>query len=239
MKTPYGLDVSENCVSCKLRKDHWFCSLSSGVLHSFNAASHLSTYPGGAILFVEGQLPRGASVLCSGKVKLSRTSSDGKVLIVKIAEAGEILGLSAVVSGTCYEVTAETEAPCQVNFIEREALLHLIEKYGELGLHSARALSTDFQTTYRDIHHLVFARSTSGKLAKLLLSWTPNREKHTLGDEIRIRNAVTHEGMAQMIGASRETVTRLLCDLKKKELIRREGSTLIIRDRAALEAMAA
>jgi CRP/FNR family transcriptional regulator, cyclic AMP receptor protein len=239
MNTPYGLKISENCVSCKLRKGHWFCSLSSGVLQAFNTASHLSTYPGGAVLFVERQNPRGAFVLCSGKVKLSTTSRDGKVLIVKMAEAGEVLGLSAVVSGTCYEVTAETEAPCQVNFIEREALLRLMEKYGELGLHTAQALSADFQTTYRDIHDLVLARSCSGKLAKLLLSWTPSREKHTLDSEIRIQNGVTHEGMAQMIGTSRETVTRLLSDLKKRELIRREGSTLVIRNRTALEAIAA
>ena len=239
MITPYGLNVSENCVSCKLRKDYWFCSLSSGVLQPFNTVSHLSTYPGGAILFVEGQSPRGASVLCSGKVKLSRTSRDGKILIVKMAEAGEVLGLSAVISGTCYEVTAETTVPCQVNFIERKALLRLMEKYGELGLHSAQALSTDFQATYRDIHHLVRPRSCSGKLAKLLLSWTPGGEKQTLGSEIRIQNGVTHEGMAEMIGTSRETVTRLLSDLKKRELIRREGSTLVIRNRTALEAMAA
>jgi hypothetical protein len=121
MNTPYGLEMSENCVSCKLRKGHWFCSLSSGVLQQFSTASHLSTYPGAAILFVEGQMPRGAFILCSGKVKLSTTSRDGKVLImiIKMAEAGEVLGLSAVISGTCYEVTAETAAPCQVNFIER------------------------------------------------------------------------------------------------------------------------
>jgi CRP/FNR family transcriptional regulator len=209
------------------------------VLQPFSTASHLSTYPSNAILFVEGQMPRGAFVLCSGKVKLSTTSRDGKVLIIKIAEAGEVLGLSAVVSGTCYEVTSETASPCQVNFIEREALLRLMEKHGELGLHSAQALSTDFQTAYRDIHDLVLARSSAGKLAKLILSWTPSREKHALSSEIRIRNGVTHEEMAQMIGASRETVTRLLSDLKKKELIRLEGSTLVIRNRTALEAMSA
>ncbi len=239
MNTPYGLEMSENCVSCKLRKGHWFCSLSSGVLQPFSTASHLSTYPGNAILFVEGQMPRGAFVLCSGKVKLSTTSRDGKVLIIKMAEAGEVLGLSAVISGTCFEVTAETATPCQVNFIEREALLRLMEKHGELGLHSAQALSTDFQTAYRDIHELVLARSSAGKLARLILSWTPSREKHTLSSEIRIRNGVTHEEMAQMIGASRETVTRLLSDLKKRELIRLEGSTLVIRNRTALEAMSA
>jgi CRP/FNR family cyclic AMP-dependent transcriptional regulator len=53
-----------------------------------------------------------------------------------------------------------------------------------------------------------------------------------------VRSGLTHEEMAQMIGASRETVTRLLSDLKKKQLIRLEGSTLVIRNRTALEALA-
>jgi CRP/FNR family transcriptional regulator len=80
MNTPYGLQIVENCMSCPLRKDGFFCQLSSEVLRSFSASSHLTTYPGGAILFVEGQMPRGAFVLCSGKVKLSTTSREGKVL---------------------------------------------------------------------------------------------------------------------------------------------------------------
>ena len=209
------------------------------MLKSFSAASHLSTYPGGAVLFVEGQMPRGAFVLCSGKVKLSTTSREGKVLILKMATPGEALGLSAVISGTCYELTAETAGPCQVNFIERDALTKLLDKHGELGLHSAQALSNEFQSAYRDIHDLVLARSSAGKLAKLLLSWTTGRDKENGACEIRIRSSLTHEEMAQMIGSSRETVTRLLSELKKKELIRLEGSTLVIRNRTALEALAA
>lgn len=239
MNTPYGLEIIESCLTCKLRKTKWFCSLSPEVLKSFSGASHLSTYPGGAVLFVEGQMPRGALVLCSGKVKLSTTSREGKVLILKMAEPGEVLGLSAVISGTCYEVTAETAGPCQVNFIDREALMKLAEKHGELGLHSAQALSKEFQSAYRDIHDLVLARSSAGKLARLLLSWTTGREKENGASEIRIRSSLTHEEMAQMIGSSRETVTRLLSDLKKKEFIRLEGSTLVIRNRMALEALAA
>jgi CRP/FNR family transcriptional regulator len=184
-------------------------------------------------------MPRGALVLCSGKVKLSTTSREGKVLILKMAEAGEVLGLSAVISGTCYELTAETAGPCQVNFIEREALMRMVERSGELGLHSAQALSREFQSAYRDIHDLVLARSSAGKLARLLLSWTTGREKENAASEIRIRSSLTHEEMAQMIGSSRETVTRLLSDLKKKELIRLEGSTSVIRNKTALEAIAA
>lgn len=239
MNTPYGLEIIENCVSCKLRKDKWFCGLSSEVLKAFSAATHLSTYPGGAVLFVEGQTPRGALVLCSGKVKLSTTSRDGKVLILKMAEPGEALGLSAVISATPYELTAETAGPCQVNFIDRESLMKLLDKYGELGLHSAQALSREFQSAYRDIHELVLARSSTGKLARLLLSWGGDHEREAGTREIRIRSSMTHEEIAQMIGSSRETVTRLLSELKKRELIRLEGSTLVIRNRPALEALAA
>jgi CRP/FNR family transcriptional regulator, cyclic AMP receptor protein len=235
MNTPYGLEIIESCNGCKLRKEHSFCNLSPGLLKLFNAASHSSTYPGNAILFVEGQMPRGAFVLCSGRVKLSTTSRDGKVLILKIADAGDILGLSAVISGTEYEVTAETSMPCHVNFVEREALIDLIAKNGEMGLRSAEALSREFQSAYRDIHDLVLARSSAGKLARLLLSWTDGQKTER---EIRIRSSLTHEEMAQMIGSSRETVTRLLSDLKKKEFIRLEGSILVIRNKTALEALA-
>ena len=202
-------------------------------------ASHLNTYPGGAILFVKGQTPRGVLVPCLGKVKLSTTSHDGKVLILKMAEPGEALGLSAVISGTPYELTAETTGPCQVKFIDREALMKPLEKHGELGLHSAQALSREFQSAYRDIHELVLARSSAGKLARLLLSWSGGHERDSACREIRIRSSMTHEEIAQMIGSSRETVTRLLSELKKKELIRLEGSTLVIRNRTALEALAA
>jgi CRP/FNR family transcriptional regulator len=238
MNTPYGLEIVDSCLTCKLRKDSWFCSLTPDVLKLLSGASHLSTYPGGAILFVEGQKPRGAFVLCSGKAKLSTTSREGKVLILKIAEAGEVLGLSAVIAGEPFELTAETAGPCQVNFVEREALLRLMEKNGELGLRASQALSREFQSAYRDIHDLVLARSSAGKLARLLLSWTPIREKFE-PPEIRVRASLTHEEMAQMIGSSRETVTRLLSDLKKKELIRVDGTTLVIRNRTALEALAA
>src|SRR5258707_13038032 len=70
MNTPYGLQMVENCVTCPLRKSSWFCGLSPDLLKSFDSFSHLTTYPGGAILFVEGQMPPRTFVLSSGKVKL-------------------------------------------------------------------------------------------------------------------------------------------------------------------------
>ena len=238
MKTPFGLTIIENCTTCKLRKGHWFCGLSPEGLKLLDAASRPSAYPHGALLFVEGQQARGAYVLCSGQAKLSTTSREGKVLILGIAGSGEVLGLSAVLSGGAYELTAETSGPCQINFVERNGLLTAIERSPEFGLHTSLALSRQIQRAHRDIHDLVLSRSSAGKLARLLLSWSQRREKLTLGAEIRVPATLTHEEMAQMIGSSRETVTRLLGDLKKRELIELDGSTLVIRNRVALEALA-
>jgi CRP/FNR family transcriptional regulator len=192
--------------------------------------------PGGVVLFVEGQTPRGIFIVCSGSVKLTTTSKDGKVLILKQAEAGEVLGLSAVISGTNYEMTVETAMPCQLNFIGRQDFMTLMQRESEVGMHAALWLSREFQGAYRDIHDLVLARSSSGKLARLLLSRAPVAVQHT--GELHLRSGMTHEEMAQRIGSSRETVTRLLSELKKKRLIRLEGATLVIRDRTGLEALA-
>jgi CRP/FNR family cyclic AMP-dependent transcriptional regulator len=206
------------------------------VLRSVDGASFHSVMPSAAVLFVEGQSPRGVYVLCSGKVKLSTTSREGKVLILKQAEAGEVLGLSAAISGTSYEMTAETSTPCQLNFISRQDLMSLLQRQSEIGVHAAQALSREFQSAYRDIHDLVLARSSSGKLARLLLSCAPPGTREST--EQRLRSSMTHEEMAQRIGSSRETVTRLLSNLKKRRLIRLEGATLVIRDRSGLEALA-
>jgi CRP/FNR family transcriptional regulator, cyclic AMP receptor protein len=236
MRTPYGFDIIESCMGCKASREGFFCRFSPEVLRSVDEASHHSIMPAGALLFVEGQTPRGVFIVCSGKVKLSTTSKDGKVLILKQSEAGEVLGLSAVISGTNYEMTAETAVPCQLNFIGRQDFMNLLQNESEVGVHAAMWLSREFQGAYRDIHDLVLARSSSGKLARLLLSCAPRGLQES--EELHLRSVMTHEEMAQRIGSSRETVTRLLSDLKKKRLIRLDGATLVIRDRTGLEALA-
>ena len=235
MKAPYGLDLNDDCTECTLRKPGFFCGFSKETLHALNLVSHKSVLPARAVLFVEGQAARGLFIICSGKVNLSTTSREGKILILKTAEAGEVLGLSAAISNVGYEATAETATPCQLNFVDRKQILDLLENHKEVGVHVAHCLSRDFQAAYRDIHDLVMTRSSAGKLARLLLSHSADDDESA---ERRVHSTMTHEEMAQRIGSSRETVTRLLSDLKKKQLIRSEGSLLVIRDRCGLEALA-
>jgi CRP/FNR family cyclic AMP-dependent transcriptional regulator len=236
MKVPYGLNLSDNCCDCSHSRPGFFCAFSGPVRQFLNQCSHKSTLPAGAVLFVEGQSPRGMFILCAGRVNLSTTSRDGKILILRTAEAGEALGLSAAISDLGYETTAETSTPCRVNFVERKYLLEMLESSSEVGLHTSQCLSRAFHSAYHDIRDLVLTRSSAGKLAKLLLAQTVN--PHMGASDVRIHSFMTHEEMAQRIGASRETVTRLLSDLRRRQLIHFDGPTLVIHDRNALEALA-
>ena len=237
MLSPYGLDIIENCLTCKMRADHIFCDLPAAALQSFENVKYATAYPKGAVLFVEGQSPRGIFVLCKGRVKLSICSTDGKTLILKIAEPGEVLGLSASVSGKPYELTAETVDPCQVNFVKREDFLRFLRENPDACLRVAEQLSEKYNSACREIRSLGLSHSAAEKLAKLLLEWSAKNGEAAKA-EPRMKLALTHEEIAQMIGTSRETVTRLFADLKKRQIVQAKGSTLLIRNKAALKAMA-
>jgi CRP/FNR family transcriptional regulator, cyclic AMP receptor protein len=235
--SPYGLDIIEDCLSCKMRAEHIFCDLPAAALHSFEAIKYATAYPKGAVLFVEGQAPRGIFVLCKGRVKLSICSTDGKTLILKIAEPGEVLGLSATVSGKTYELTAETIDPCQVNFVKREDFLRFLKEHADACFRVAEQLSEKYNTACREIRSLGLSHSAAEKLAKLLLEWS-SRSGESTKQEPRVRLSLTHEEIAQMIGTSRETVTRLFAELKKRQIVNARGATLVIRNKAALRALA-
>jgi CRP-like cAMP-binding protein len=104
-----------------------------------------------------------------------------------------------------HESTAETGTPCQLNFVDRKHFLELTESQSDVGMHTVRCQSRDFQSAYRDIHHLVLTRFSTGKLARLLMSHSLTQGVEAA--ETRIHSSMTHEEMAQRIGSSRETVT--------------------------------
>ena len=235
--TPYELDITENCLSCKRRVEHTFCDLPAAALQTFETIKYATTYPKGAVLFVEGQVPHGIFVLCKGRVKLSIHSSDGKTLVLKIAEPGEVLGLSANVSGTPYELTAVTLDSCQVNFVKLEDFRRLLREHSDACLHIAEQLSDKYHDACGAIRAIGMPHTAAEKLAKLLLKWSTRNEEAAKA-EPRVKLALTHDELAHMIGTSRETVTRLFGDLKKRQIVQKRGSILCIRNKAALKNLA-
>ena len=174
-------------------------------------------------------------MLCSGRVKLSTSSADGKTLILRISEPGEVLGLPATVTGSCYELTADVIEPAQANFISRNEFLNFLKENGEAALRVAQQLGETYHAAVSEMRTIGLSHSAGEKLARFLLEWAANYPEEK--GQIRIKLTLTHEEIAQMIGSSRETVTRLLADFRKKQLLQVMGSTLVIKNKAALESI--
>lgn len=235
MKAPYGFEIIESCVSCPHREDRLFCNLPPAAVQALSAITSPAAYPKTAMLFVEGQSPRGVFILCGGRVKLSTSSADGKSLIVRIADPGEVLGLPATVTGKPYELTAEVIEPTQANFIARGDFLAFLRQHGEAALRVAQQLGETYHSAIAEMRNIGLSHSVGEKLARFLLDLS---ESHDNGKgEVKVTLTLTHEEIAQTIGASRETVTRLFGEFKRKQLMQVKGSTLIIKNKAGLESV--
>ena len=145
--------------------------------------------------------------------------------------------MSATISGKPYEVTAETIDPCQVNFVKRDDFLRFLKDDVEACFKVAEQLGEKYHNACKEVRALGLSHSAAEKLATLLLEWSSkNAAAGKL--ELRLKLRLTHEEIAQMIGTSRETVTRLFAELKKRQIVQSKGSTLVIRNTGALRDMA-
>jgi len=233
VRAPYGLEIIDTCTNCPQRGDRLFCNLPPAAVERLAAITAPSTYPKGATLFVEGQSPRGVFILCSGRAKLSTASADGRTLILRISDEGEVLGLAAVVCGKPYQATADILEPTQANFISRNDFLGFLHEYSEAALQAAQQLGENYHHALSEMRTICLYHSAAEKLAQFILEWCA--EHATGGDEGQAKLVLTHHEIGQMIGASRETVTRLLGRFKKRQLLQIKGSTITIRDKPGLE----
>lgn len=189
------------------------------------------------VLFSEGHPAQGVYVLCTGSAKVSICSAEGKKLIMRIARPGDVLGLYAGLTGRPFEATAEMVEPGRVGFVSRQDLLTLISKQEAFGVGLVQLFSEQFREFVDHTRMLQLSESATEKLARLILKWSRDFGELTTGG-IRLKILLTHEEIAQLIGASRETVTRLFSVLKRERIIGLRGGLMVIRDRAALASMA-
>lgn len=210
-------------------------NLSPAIAEAVEQVALTTTYPTGAVLFAEAQAQRGIFIVRRGRVKLSVCGSDGRTLILRMVEPGGMLGVASAISGRPYEATAETQEPSEVTFLRQSDLLRLMRTHGEIALWVTQQVSQDYNCTCREIRDLMLSDSASEKLARLLVGWLDNSAESKQTGHVKM--ALTHEEIGQMIGTSRETVSRLFAGFKKQRLIEQNGATLVIPNRMALESL--
>jgi len=226
---------SDACDGCGPRQKGFFCNLPPEAFAVLQSIRVSHAYQRGSTLFMEGQPANGVFLLCEGHVKLSTYSEDGKAIILRISEPGEILGVSAVISGKPHEATGQVTEYCRVSFIKRGDFLSFIQTNHEAALNALRQLSSNYHKAHTQICSLGLSSSAGDKLAKLLLQWCDVNLEDGSG-QIVIPLVHTHGEIAEMIGTSRETVTRLLKDFKSRSLLSVSRNELCIPDKRALKA---
>ena len=156
---------------------------------------------------------------------------------MRIAGGGDVLGLYAGLTGKPFEATAEMLEGGRVDFISRQDLLNLIGRQSAPGFDLVEMFSRQFSELVDHTRMLLLSESALEKLARLIMRWGRDFGEPTQ-DGIRVRILLTQEEIAQIIGASRETVTRLFSTLKRDQIIRVKRDSLWIRDSEALASLA-
>ena len=159
--SPYNLPVIESCFGCPSREDCVFCHLPQSALSHLNSIRQMSVYPRGAVLFVEGESPRGLFILCSGQARLTANSGDGKSITLRLVKRGEVLGLSSVVANTPFRASAETSRPSQVSFIPRLQFLQLLRASPDAAMGAAKHLSMELHKAWDQTRHMPVASAES------------------------------------------------------------------------------
>ena len=205
---------------------------------SFEAVAKASTrmsFESGELIYTEGESATGAYVVLRGKVKLVANSADGKALILRIARPGEMVSLSAALSERGNDTSAEAVEPTSVMFISTANLNRLMETTPDLGFHLAQELSIEYSLLCQELSTLGLQRSAMSRLAKLLVDIA--KEAAPKQGVVTSKCPLTHEEMAQMIGTSRETVTRLLHDLRDNGVATVKNEILTVNKMDSLRAL--
>ena len=219
------------------QRDQGFRNLSGEASTRFNAMGTETHYVRGGTLLAEGEMPQYVFIVRSGRIKISVTSQEGKTIILRIAEAGYVLGLSAALSGSQHEVSAEALEPCSVTAIPVNDFLGLLQRYPEAAMEATRWVLKEYQLVFSDVCRLALPTTVAGRLANLLLDWRKTGHQGQINP--RFTMSLTQEEIAGMTGTSRETVSRVLQQFQREKLISIKGSSLTVLQPQALEQLAA
>lgn len=219
------------CLSCPVREEDGFCKVSDEAREFLINHSVAVEYPRGSVMFREGDSADSVYVLCSGRFKVSTTSQEGRTMILRIAGPGSVLGMSAALSKTRHETTAEALEPSRVRVMRTRALEMLLREHPETALGAAKTLAAEYQAAFKEARRIALPETPAGRVACLLLDWMEDGERNSA----TITMPLTHDEVASMTATTRETVTRTLSRFRKEGIIRSKGVLLTILQPNALQ----
>jgi len=158
-------------------------------------------------------------------------------MILRIADGGDVLGMSAALANGEYEVTAEALEPCKVRVLSAKYLTQMLQEFSDASMGAAKALAEDYRAAFDNARLIALPGSPAGRLARLILDWADDAKKNSANAFITM--PLTHDELASMTATTRETITRTLGRFRKEEIISIRGVALTVLRPAALQQLSA
>jgi CRP/FNR family transcriptional regulator, cyclic AMP receptor protein len=212
---------SGRCAFCHLPQDEW---------ETLDRQAPLIALDSGATLLQEGTVINSIRLLCSGLAKLSLTHANGRRLAWTTVNSGEAVGLAPFLAGEEAPYTVTTHGPCLVRFVSGELTCRLLN-FPQVYRRSLKQLSCHALDATVRLREAVLSRSAEERLARLLIRNCLRPSEATTAPPAKpLPIRMTVVGIAEQIGTSRETASRLIAKLVAEGVLQRKGRILLLRD---------
>jgi CRP/FNR family transcriptional regulator len=220
-------------IAAILERTMLFAGLVPADLEALAAIARVRSYGRRAEIFAEGEPGDGLYIVFSGRVKIYKLSSEGKEQILHIFGPGEPFGEVPMFAGRNFPAHAMTLEPAELLFLPRRQFIDLITAHPSLALNLLAVLSGRLRQFTVLIDDLSL-KEVPGRLAAYLLYLS---DRQAAADRVVLE--ITKTQLAGLLGTIPETLSRLLARLSRDGLIALDGPAIVIRDRPALEEVAA
>jgi CRP/FNR family cyclic AMP-dependent transcriptional regulator len=211
-----------------LRKVPFFAGLADSELEMVSGVMIERSYAKGSLLFLEGEPGEALFVINRGRVKISKSSPDGREQILHIYKDGDIFAEVVLFDRGPYPATAEAIEDTQCWLLRNADMERLLEAQPQLGIKLLRIMSRRLRQAQLLVRDLAL-QDTYGRLAGLLLRFI-RVEGRREEEGIVLELDLTRQEMASMIGTSRETVARILSRFQKEGIIALDKQRITVKD---------
>lgn len=216
------------CTICPASSTSVFTGLSQKQLKALESYQTANTYKKQQVVFYEGNPALGVYCISEGKVKIYKTSDDGKQRIFRICMQGDLLGYASLFGNRPEQYTAEALEDSKVCFLEKNGFLDFLRKNSDVTMAVLARLSRESIRSHEQTMDQTF-KSVRRRLAEFLIhlegSFGVREEKKGTS---AIYLTLTREELAQAIGTTVETTVRLLSEFKKDGILTEEDHKIVI-----------
>ncbi|HVF06109.1 MAG TPA: Crp/Fnr family transcriptional regulator [Frankiaceae bacterium] len=211
-----------------LRSAPLFAGLDDDAWRTLSGRLRTRALQRGDHVFREGEPGDALHVVADGKIKISRTAADGRENVIAILGPGDLLGELAIFDAQPRGATATAVVDCTLATLSDADFRAWLGEHPQVSFGLLRALAARLRQTNEAMADLVFT-DVPGRIAKTLLNLA-ERFGEPDGDSVRVSHDLTQEELAQLVGASRETVNKALADFAGRGWLRLDGRAVVLLD---------